>query len=322
LEGEFWIYYFGARYYNPAIGVFNSVDSIALFKAGSSSSHHYIYADGNPYTYFDPTGNEKEKAQESPASNAPQSSSRAPASLRPSQQNVMTRERTNYDVNRAQMMSGCRNPFDRMYMEGVVRELEMTAMGRQILRLPPRDFQRIKPLLFLMHGGSLLAQGAPFILAALGSSVTRTARLAAALGKSPRTHSVCVPMPNMPSTRVVIGGGRAPGFPRHGAGTITINPDTAALPSVIGVGQRLPLKTRSATSVLVERLPYTALIEREGRQMFAEAHRVLSRNGVITGITGSRADVGAIQRALKAVGFRRIAVRHVDGAVHFSAVKR
>jgi RHS repeat-associated protein len=197
LEGEFEIYYFAARYYIPAIGAFTSIDSVALLKTGASDSHPFIYADGNPYTYCDPTGNQKEKAQEnSPSpgkiatSSAAQSTSRTVAPLRPSQPNVMTRVLSNYKANRAQLMSGCRNPFDRMYMEGVIRELESSGLGRQIMRLPPKEFAQVKRIVFLLYGISLGLMAAPAILASLGQPFQRTATLANALAKIHKSQGI------------------------------------------------------------------------------------------------------------------------------------
>lgn len=121
---------------------------------------------------------------------------------------------------------------------------------------------------------------------------------------------------------MVVGGGRGKGFPTHGNDTITINPDSGAFPDIIGVGQKLSLKTRSMSNVNMEGLSYDLLTGTEGRKFFSEAHRVLTNKGVVNGYTGAGADVSAIRDAMKAVGFKNIKVEYgVGGNVIFSGVK-
>jgi hypothetical protein len=122
--------------------------------------------------------------------------------------------------------------------------------------------------------------------------------------------------------RVVIGGGRATGFPRHPPETITINPDVGARPDIRAIGQQLPLAPGCASDILIERLPYNLLQGQPGRQMFAEAHRTLRQGGTLRGITGEAADWDSLREALRAVGFRRIHIWQGDvGVTEFSAVK-
>ena len=84
----------------------------------------------------------------------------------------------------------------------------------------------------------------------------------------------------------------------------------------------MPLPARSAREVVMERLPYDLLQGRPGRQMFAEAHRVLIGRGAVRGETGVRGNPGAIRQALKAVGFKQIRVEYDQGGgISFSAVK-
>jgi RHS repeat-associated protein len=56
LEGEFGIYYFGARYYNPALGRWLSVDKYDA-RLDRVQYERYIYSRNNPFTYVDPDGN-------------------------------------------------------------------------------------------------------------------------------------------------------------------------------------------------------------------------------------------------------------------------
>lgn len=108
--------------------------------------------------------------------------------------------------------------------------------------------------------------------------------------------------------KVAVGGGRAQGFPIHGSDTITINPDPDALPDIIGIGQKLSLKTRSMSNVNLEGLSHSLLTGSEGRKFFSEAHRVLTKKGIVNGYTGAGADPSAIRDAMKAVGFKKINV--------------
>ena len=55
LDRETGMYYFGARYQDPKLGIFISVDPLAEQYAGSSS---YAYALNNPVTFIDPDGKE------------------------------------------------------------------------------------------------------------------------------------------------------------------------------------------------------------------------------------------------------------------------
>jgi hypothetical protein len=130
--------------------------------------------------------------------------------------------------------------------------------------------------------------------------------------------------PYQPSSNcIVVGGGRAKGFPIHDSNTITINPNPDALPDIIGVGQNMPtIPSNSTSKVLIERLSYKLLTGKAGRQMFSEVHRILENGGIINGITGSNASMNAIRDALKAVGFKKINVSvDWDGTIIFSGVK-
>ena len=49
--------YFGARYYDPRIGRFISVDPVDVDPANPHSFSRYAYANNNPYRYVDPDGN-------------------------------------------------------------------------------------------------------------------------------------------------------------------------------------------------------------------------------------------------------------------------
>jgi RHS repeat-associated protein len=48
--------YMRARYYDPVIGRFMSVDPLAFSEADPQTFNRYSYANNNPYKYFDPNG--------------------------------------------------------------------------------------------------------------------------------------------------------------------------------------------------------------------------------------------------------------------------
>lgn len=49
--------YFGARYYNPLLGRFLSVDPVGVQSDNLHSFNRYAFANNNPYKYTDPDGN-------------------------------------------------------------------------------------------------------------------------------------------------------------------------------------------------------------------------------------------------------------------------
>jgi RHS repeat-associated protein len=56
--------YFGARYYDPHLGRFMSVDPIGFVESNPISFNRYAYANNNPYTYVDPDGRWSAKAHD------------------------------------------------------------------------------------------------------------------------------------------------------------------------------------------------------------------------------------------------------------------
>ena len=52
--------YMGARYYDPALGRFLSVDSVGFNEQNVHSFNRYAYANNNPYRFRDPSGNSPE----------------------------------------------------------------------------------------------------------------------------------------------------------------------------------------------------------------------------------------------------------------------
>jgi RHS repeat-associated protein len=49
--------YFGARYYDPAVGRFMGVDPVGFQEVNLNSFNRYAYGNNNPVKYVDPDGN-------------------------------------------------------------------------------------------------------------------------------------------------------------------------------------------------------------------------------------------------------------------------
>lgn len=65
LEPQFDAYYFGARYYNPFLARWISVDPMSLGLATTikNSGSNYEYVGDSPYQFTDPHGLDKEAVQ-------------------------------------------------------------------------------------------------------------------------------------------------------------------------------------------------------------------------------------------------------------------
>jgi RHS repeat-associated protein len=68
--------YAKARYYQPEMGQFLSQDALEGQMDSAPSLNRYAYALGNPYRYWDPTGNEDEKVEEKKAQGKPKEKQR------------------------------------------------------------------------------------------------------------------------------------------------------------------------------------------------------------------------------------------------------
>ena len=56
-DGTSNLYYLKARYMNPSTGTFISMDTYEGSIYDPDTLHKYLYANGNPVTYSDPSGN-------------------------------------------------------------------------------------------------------------------------------------------------------------------------------------------------------------------------------------------------------------------------
>jgi RHS repeat-associated protein len=69
LEREFGLYYFGARYYNPHLGRWMSVDPLAIGGDIGQSLGPYVYCENDPFGHIDPDGAQAQ--QTNPSSTGP-----------------------------------------------------------------------------------------------------------------------------------------------------------------------------------------------------------------------------------------------------------
>ena len=56
LDEEIGLFYFGARYYDPQVGRFTSIDPAKVTAQNYYSFNRYSYVNNNPYKYVDPDG--------------------------------------------------------------------------------------------------------------------------------------------------------------------------------------------------------------------------------------------------------------------------
>ena len=102
--------------------------------------------------------------------------------------------------------------------------------------------------------------------------------------------------------RLVVGAGRAEGFPPLGPGDLALNIDRGAIPHVIGDVAAIPTKAKYFGEVYFERVPFLAFT---GEKIIAikEVARVLQSAGRVVIETGSSAPVAKVVAALREAGF-------------------
>ncbi len=55
-DADIGLSYYGARWYDPAVGRFTGVDPVGVLEGNVHSFNRYVYANNNPYKYIDPDG--------------------------------------------------------------------------------------------------------------------------------------------------------------------------------------------------------------------------------------------------------------------------
>jgi len=122
-------------------------------------------------------------------------------------------------------------------------------------------------------------------------------------------------------SRLVVGGGSAPGFPSTPAGSISLNVDPAANPGIVGSIGNPPVEPGTFTEVYYENVPYTAFTGGNAGAIGATG-QVLSPGGQLIIDTGSAVPIGEVQSLLQANGFSNIQVgRSPTGGVRITATR-
>ena len=119
-------------------------------------------------------------------------------------------------------------------------------------------------------------------------------------------HSV-----NLAHRSLVVGGGRAPGFPSGTPDDLSLNVSPAAVPNVLGTIVRAPFRDRAFSSLYFERVPFMAFTGRYAGAL-VEAARILQPGGRLVIDTGTYAPERAIVDTLHAAGFADIVVERAD----------
>src|SRR5712691_2789143 len=87
--------------------------------------------------------------------------------------------------------------------------------------------------------------------------------------------------------RLVVGGGRAPGFPRLGPSDMSLNTDANAMPHVQGDIIRAPFASASFAEVYFEKVPFIAFTGVNSGALL-EAARLLKSGARLMIVTGNK----------------------------------
>jgi hypothetical protein len=107
--------------------------------------------------------------------------------------------------------------------------------------------------------------------------------------------------------RLVVGGGRAPGFPSAAPGDLSLNVNPASVPDVLGTIAQAPFRAEAFPSLYVERVPFMSFTGRHASAL-VEAARILQAGGRLVIETGIYAPERAIIDTLHTTGFADIVV--------------
>lgn len=110
----------------------------------------------------------------------------------------------------------------------------------------------------------------------------------------------------MGSSRLVVGGGDAPGCPHHGASCVTLNVSAGGAPAVLGDIRQAPFPDRSFDRILFERVPFDLLLD--GRSL-TEARRLVRAGGFVHLVTGEAVPIGRLLTMVAVAGFGRVSFR-------------
>jgi RHS repeat-associated protein len=110
---------------------------------------------------------------------------------------------------------------------------------------------------------------------------------------------------------LIVGGGRAAGFPATPAGGVSLNNKLVATPTVAGDIGAAPFGSATFGRVYFERVPFTSFTG-ENIGALSEAARVLKPGGSLVIETGAGAPVARIVDALRSSGFTNITIQRTS----------
>ena len=110
--------------------------------------------------------------------------------------------------------------------------------------------------------------------------------------------------------RLVVGGGRACGFPRLKAGDLALNRDPEAMPDLVGDVAWAPLASGVFEEVCFEKLPFAAFTG-DNRRAIKEAVRVLRPGGRLIVETGWAVPGAEVRAAMRQAGLRYVKCKNV-----------
>jgi hypothetical protein len=106
---------------------------------------------------------------------------------------------------------------------------------------------------------------------------------------------------------LVVGGGRAPDFPKLKPEDIALNLDADAYPDVQGDINQAPFQSGIFDEVYFQKVPYDAFTG-ENIGAIPESARLLSLGGRLVIETGSKAPLPEVTAAMRAAGFKYIRI--------------
>lgn len=110
---------------------------------------------------------------------------------------------------------------------------------------------------------------------------------------------------------IVVGGGRALGFPPLRQGDVALNVARHSEPHVVGDIANAPFRAGRFSHAYFERVPFTAFTRRNAHSL-DEAARILRPGGTITIETGSAAPIDEIVERMGTLGFVRIRAERIS----------
>ncbi len=276
-DGETGLDYFQARYYASTQGRFTSADSFGGRLTNPQTLNLYAYVLNNPLKYIDPTGHFAQDLKPAQADPLPFDTT----DTRGKHYHVTARIVEMHEVPESVGEPGTIGQFIPIYGNG---------------RNAINDFQTGHPYRGAFH--TAMAVSDVFIVKSLVVSAVKVVVEDALVEAGANVG------------RLVVGGGRATGFPALEAGDVSLNTSLAASPHVMGDIGAAPFKSGSFGELFFERVPFDAITG----NALSESSRVLQPGGRLSIITGYGADASEITTGLRQNGFTNIGIRLPTGA--------